>query len=54
MVSGDYHVELVNEQLVWLAPPGATFKNATSEPDVSLPLTLLLKLIGPLAPDEML
>ena len=35
-------------------PPGAAFKDATSEPDASTRLKLLVKLIGPFAPDEML
>ena len=40
--------------LVWQAPPGADFDDARSEPDASLGLRLMLWLLGPLAPDEML
>ncbi|WP_051676196.1 phospholipase D family protein [Polaromonas glacialis] len=54
LTSGAYHVELVDGQLVWRAPQGSNLKDSTTEPDASLPLKLLLKLIGPLAPDEML
>ena len=54
LTSGAYHVELVSNQLVWRAPQGSELKDSTTEPDASLPLKLLLKLLGPLAPDEML
>ena len=54
LTSGAYHVELVSNQLVWRAPQGSELKDSTTEPDASLPLKLLLKLIGPLAPDELL
>jgi cardiolipin synthase C len=40
--------------LVWRAPQGSQLPDATSEPDVSLALRMLVKLIGPFAPDEML
>ena len=40
--------------LRWLAPPGADFKDADHEPDTSIWLRLLVDLLGPLAPDEML
>lgn len=49
-----YRVERVDGHLVWRAPPGSGLPDSTTEPDTSLPLRLLLKLIGPLAPDEML
>ena len=42
------------DQLVWRAPPGAAFQDTRSEPDASTELKLLVKLIGPFAPDEML
>ena len=51
---GAYHVEKVDGQLVWHAPAGAPFKDASTDPDASLPLRLLVKLLGPFAPDEML
>jgi phosphatidylserine/phosphatidylglycerophosphate/cardiolipin synthase-like enzyme len=51
---GAYHVELNHGELVWRAPPGAPFKDAHSEPEASAKLRLLVQLIGPFAPDEML
>lgn len=54
LARGAYEVELDNGQLVWRAPQGSQLKDSRSEPDVSLGLKLMLTLIGPLAPDEML
>ncbi len=54
LTTGAYRVELVNGQLVWRAPAGSGLPDATSEPDASLGLRLLVKLISPFAPDEML
>lgn len=54
LASGAYHVELVDGKLMWRAPQGSGLKDSTTEPDASLTLKLLLKLFGPLAPDEML
>ena len=54
LASGAYRVEQVGGQLVWRAPQGSQLKDATTEPDASVGLKLLLKLLGPLAPDEML
>ncbi|MES2941170.1 MAG: phospholipase D family protein [Pseudomonadota bacterium] len=42
------------DELVWRAPPGATFKDATSEPEATTKQKLLVRMLGPLAPDEML
>ncbi|UUZ71948.1 phospholipase D-like domain-containing protein [Polaromonas sp. P1(28)-8] len=49
-----YRVELVDGQLVWRAPQGSQLKDSTTEPDASVGLKLMLKLIGPFAPEEML
>ena len=50
-----WRMELTPEgQLRWRAPPGASFGDADSEPDASLGLRLMLQLLGPFAPDEML
>jgi putative cardiolipin synthase len=54
LASGAYRVELVKGDLVWRAPQGSKLNDATSEPDASLGLKLILKLLGPLAPEEML
>ncbi len=52
--TGAYKVELVDGQLMWKAPAGAAFKDASSEPDAGAGLKLLVHLIAPFAPDEML
>ena len=54
LAGGAYRVELADGQLMWRAPQGSGLKDSTTEPDASLTLKLLLKLFGPLAPDEML
>ena len=51
---GAYHVEKVDGELLWHAPDGSSLKDTRTEPDASLPLRLLVKLLGPFAPDEML
>jgi phosphatidylserine/phosphatidylglycerophosphate/cardiolipin synthase-like enzyme len=55
LAAGAYHVELDEQgQMVWRAPQGSQLKDSRVEPDASLGLKLMLKLIGPFAPDEML
>ena len=54
ITAGAYRVELKDGQLIWRAPAGSGLPDATSEPDASLSLKLLVKIIGPFAPDEML
>ena len=61
LVTGAYRVELLPNaqtgsqgQLVWRAPVGSRLKDSSSEPDASASLKLLIKLMGPFAPDEML
>ena len=54
LTQGAWHVELVDGQLLWRAPEGSGLKDARTEPDTSIGLRLLLTLLGPLAPDEML
>ena len=54
LASGAYRVEQVAGQLVWRAPRGSRLQDTISEPDTSVGLTLMLKLLGPLAPEEML
>ena len=52
---GAWRLNLDEEgNLNWNAPPGADFEDALTEPDASLVLRLILQLLGPLAPDEML
>jgi cardiolipin synthase C len=40
--------------LVWHAPPGASFKDTHSEPEADAKLKLLISVLGPFAPEEML
>ncbi len=54
LAKGAYKVELQDNQLIWRAPQGSQLKDSRTEPDASLGLKLMLMLIGPLAPDEML
>ena len=54
MTRGAYRVELTDGQLIWRAPQGSGLPDTTSEPDASWGLKLLVKLISPFAPDEML
>ncbi|MBP7567275.1 MAG: phospholipase D family protein [Burkholderiaceae bacterium] len=43
-----------DDKLIWHAPSGVDAPDARAEPGASTGLKLLLKIIGPLAPDEML
>jgi cardiolipin synthase C len=54
LAQGAYRLQLDKGTLVWRAPPGAPFKDARREPEANRKLRLLVKLIGPFAPDEML
>jgi putative cardiolipin synthase len=54
VAQGAYRLELENGDLVWRAPPGAAFKDARSEPEASTKLKLMVRVIAPFAPDEML
>ena len=51
---GAWHVELVDGSLVWRAPRDSGLQDQRTEPDTSASLRVLLKLFGPLAPDELL
>ena len=51
---GAYRLAMDQGRLVWRAPPGAGFADARSEPDATTKLRLLVRLIAPFAPDEML
>ena len=54
LARGAYRVELEGGQLVWRAPQGSGLKDTKTEPDASLGLRLMVNLIAPFAPDEML
>jgi putative cardiolipin synthase len=51
---GAYRVELADGKLLWRAPPGASYPDTTDEPEAGTRLKFLVKVLGPLAPDEML
>lgn len=51
---GAYRVELVQGQLRWRAPLASQLTDSDTEPDASIGLKLMIKLLGPLAPEEML
>lgn len=42
------------EGLVWRAPEDSDWGDQTREPDASLPLRMMIRIIGPLAPDHLL
>lgn len=52
--TGAYRLERDDGRIVWRAPAGADFKDARSEPEASAKLKLLVKVLGPFAPDAML
>ena len=52
--NGAYQVVQDERGLLWRAPPGAAFADARSEPDAALRLRMLVRLLAPFAPDEML
>ncbi|RQO82057.1 phospholipase D family protein [Acidovorax sp. FJL06] len=49
-----WQVQQTDKGLVWRAPQGSGLPDATTEPDASTPLRLMLQLLGPLAPDHLL
>jgi phosphatidylserine/phosphatidylglycerophosphate/cardiolipin synthase-like enzyme len=49
-----YRVELDGNGLRWRAPPGADFQDAKNEPEAGLKLRLLVDVLAPFAPEEML
>ena len=51
---GAYRLQLADGQLLWQAPGGAGPVDSRGEPDTSLTLRLVLGLLGPFAPEELL
>lgn len=49
-----WRVQQTPQGLVWVAPEGSDWGDQTSEPDASLPLRMMIRIIGPLAPDHLL
>jgi len=54
LLTNAWHVELSDGSLIWRAPQVDGLQDSRSEPDASFGLKLLVKLLGPLAPDSML
>jgi putative cardiolipin synthase len=54
LASAAYRLEQRGSELVWRAPPGAPFKDGRNEPEAGLKTRLMVKLLGPFAPEEML
>lgn len=52
--SGSWKVVLRDGKLHWLAPQGSNLQDETTDPDTSLPLRIMLKIISPFTPDSML
>lgn len=52
--SAAYRLERQGGHFVWRAPPGAAFHDETTEPGASVRTRLMVRLLGPFAPDEML
>jgi phosphatidylserine/phosphatidylglycerophosphate/cardiolipin synthase-like enzyme len=51
---GAWHVVLQDGHLLWHAPEGSGLADTTSDPDTSVALRAVLKVLGPLAPDKYL
>lgn len=49
-----YRLEQRGGSIVWRAPQGGRFPDATSEPEAGVKLKLMVRVLGPFAPDEML
>lgn len=54
LATAAYHLQRRDGKLFWEAPPGASFGSETHEPGASLKLRLLVRVLAPFAPDEML
>ena len=55
--SGQTHgkgLQSPDQPLRWHAPEGSDLPDSDTEPDASLPLRFMLRLLGPLAPDSLL
>jgi phosphatidylserine/phosphatidylglycerophosphate/cardiolipin synthase-like enzyme len=54
LATAAYKLEKSDGHLVWRAPKGAAFPSEDSEPGAPTKLKLLVRVLGPFAPDEML
>jgi phosphatidylserine/phosphatidylglycerophosphate/cardiolipin synthase-like enzyme len=54
LATSTYRLEQRDGHFHWRAPQGAGYPDADSEPGASTSLKLLVKMLGPFAPDAML
>jgi cardiolipin synthase C len=54
LASAAYRLERRDGKFYWRAPKGASFGDETSEPGASTKLKMLVRMLGPFSPDEML
>jgi cardiolipin synthase C len=54
LASAAYRLERRDGKFYWRAPQGASFRDETSEPGASTSLKMLVRVLGPFSPDEML
>lgn len=54
LLRGAWRLHLDKDGLLWQAPQGSGLTDTRREPDASLGLRLLVRVLGPFAPDEML
>lgn len=54
LARGAYRLEDRGGEIVWRAPPGASFPDGRNEPEAPARVRMIVKLLGPFAPDEML
>jgi phosphatidylserine/phosphatidylglycerophosphate/cardiolipin synthase-like enzyme len=54
LASATYRLERRDGKLHWRAPQGASFHDETGEPGASTKLKMLVRVLGPFSPDEML
>ena len=52
--TGAWHVEKVDGQLRWRAPAGSGLADTTTEPQTTFQQRMMIRVIGPLAPDPLL
>jgi cardiolipin synthase C len=54
LASAAYRLERRDGKFYWRAPQGASFGDETGEPGASTKLKMMVRMLGPLSPDEML
>jgi len=52
--TGSWRVEKVDGKLVWRAPQDSGLKDSTTEPQTTFKQRMMVRIIGPLAPDRLL